>query len=168
MEAVARKNGLQEKTSIKWAELESTFEPSLLWDIVLCDVVSPQGILRPMVFEEIGSVRLIHLCLWTSRLIVQLNISVKCMHRPCFICTTCTHLCPPDIILLFCVFQGVSVSFRYRHSPGASGGPFRRHFFPGPPCADNSSRFGTNTGAGHCSLHQQVPGALASPLVHSP
>ena len=61
MEAVARKNGLQEKTSIKWAELESTFEPSLLWDIVLCDVVSPQGILRPMVFEEIGSVRLIQL-----------------------------------------------------------------------------------------------------------
>ena len=58
LETVARNNGLQNKTSIKWVELEKTFEPlPLLWDIVLCDVVSPQGILRPAVFEEIGAVR---------------------------------------------------------------------------------------------------------------
>ena len=34
-----------------------TSEPSILWDVVLCDVVSPQGILRPSVFEEIGKVK---------------------------------------------------------------------------------------------------------------
>ena len=55
LEEVVGGNGLREKMSIKWAELTS--EPSLVWDVVLCDVVSPQGILRPNVFEELGMIR---------------------------------------------------------------------------------------------------------------
>ena len=57
LETVADNNRIHEKTSIKWAELEVTSKPRLLWDIVLCDVVSPQGTLRPGVFEDLGTIR---------------------------------------------------------------------------------------------------------------
>ena len=57
LEEILTRNGIICEIVIKWAELEMTSEPSILWDVVLCDVVSPQGILRPSVFEEIGKVR---------------------------------------------------------------------------------------------------------------
>ena len=57
LKEVAEGNGIQGRTFIEWEELETTSEPSLQWNVVLCDVVSPQGILRPNVFEELGTIR---------------------------------------------------------------------------------------------------------------
>ena len=60
LEAVVKGNNLQRRTSIKWVELEMTSAPQLAWDMVLCDVVSPQGVLQTGVFEELGLVRSEH------------------------------------------------------------------------------------------------------------
>lgn len=57
LETVARDNDLQQNTSIKWVELGANSAPQLVWDMVLCDVVSPQGVLRADVFEELGAIR---------------------------------------------------------------------------------------------------------------
>ena len=57
LEAVVRGNDLHQKTSIKWVELGVTSAPQLVWDMILCDVVSPQGVLRAGVFEELGIIR---------------------------------------------------------------------------------------------------------------
>lgn len=57
LEAVARDNSIQHKMSVKWVELGVTSAPQLAWDMVLCDIVSPQGVLRTGVFEELGFIR---------------------------------------------------------------------------------------------------------------
>ena len=57
MEEIARANDLQDRTSIKWMEFGMAHSEQLVWDVVLCDVVSPQGTLRTGVFEELGFIR---------------------------------------------------------------------------------------------------------------
>ena len=55
LQVLAEQNGIHEHVSFQY--LDVTRMPTLEWDLVVCDVVSPQGVLRSRIFEELAFLR---------------------------------------------------------------------------------------------------------------
>ena len=57
LEDLVEWNGIQNKVSFRYLELSQIPTAQPMWDIVVCDIVSPQGVLRSGVFEELAFLR---------------------------------------------------------------------------------------------------------------
>ena len=64
---LAKLNRIQDKVSFKYMEFPSSMAApdQPMWDIVVCDVVSPQGVLHTAVFEELVFLRCVCVCVCT-------------------------------------------------------------------------------------------------------
>ena len=58
VELLAQSNGLSDHVSFRYLELTGMFHSQVVWDIVVCDMVNPQGELRAGVMEELAYIRL--------------------------------------------------------------------------------------------------------------
>ena len=57
LELLAKSNNLADHVSFRYLDLTSTSHSQVMWDIVVCDMVNPQGELRAGVLEELAFVR---------------------------------------------------------------------------------------------------------------
>lgn len=55
---LAQSNGLSDHISFRYLEPTGMFHSQVVWDIVVCDMVNPQGELRAGVLEELAYIRL--------------------------------------------------------------------------------------------------------------
>lgn len=61
MEHLAASNEVSECVSFRQLDLRQCHS-QLVWDVVLCDVVSPQGTLQDGIFEKLAHIRLALAC----------------------------------------------------------------------------------------------------------
>ena len=56
---LAEVNGIDDKFSFKYLDLTATVssQPPIMWDILMCDIISPQGVLHSGVMEELACIR---------------------------------------------------------------------------------------------------------------
>ena len=59
VEQLTYQNGIVDKVSFRYLELEQRPTPQLMWDIVVSDVVSPQGVLLSGGLEELAFLRFV-------------------------------------------------------------------------------------------------------------
>lgn len=59
VELLAESNNLSDHVAFRYLDLRGTSHSQVVWDIVVCDVVSPQGELHSGVLEELAYIRLI-------------------------------------------------------------------------------------------------------------
>ena len=59
IEQLTYQNGIVDKVSFRYLELEQRPTPQLMWDIVVSDVVSPQGVLLSGGLEELAFLRFV-------------------------------------------------------------------------------------------------------------
>ena len=57
MDRLVRTNRLKEHISIRYQTGAEWVCAGVVWDVVLCDLVSPQGMLLPGVLEELHTLR---------------------------------------------------------------------------------------------------------------
>lgn len=59
IEQLTYQNGIMDKVSFRYLELEQRPTPQFMWDIVVSDVVSPQGVLLSGGLEELAFLRFV-------------------------------------------------------------------------------------------------------------
>ena len=59
IEQLTYQNGIVDKVSFRYLELEQRPTPQFMWDIVVSDVVSPQGVLLSGGLEELAFLRFV-------------------------------------------------------------------------------------------------------------
>ena len=57
MELLAKSNNLNDHVSFRYLDLTGTSHSQVMWDIVVCDMVNPQGELHAGVLEELAFIR---------------------------------------------------------------------------------------------------------------
>ena len=57
IEQLAKSNNLTDHVSFRYLDLTGTSHSQVMWDIVVCDMVNPQGELRAGVLEELAFIR---------------------------------------------------------------------------------------------------------------
>ena len=57
IELLAKSNKLADHVSFRYLDLTGTSHSQVVWDIVVCDMVNPQGELRAGVLEELAFIR---------------------------------------------------------------------------------------------------------------
>ena len=57
IELLTNANKLADHVSFRYLNLTDMSRSQVMWDIVVCDVVNPQGELRPGVLEELAFIR---------------------------------------------------------------------------------------------------------------
>ena len=58
VELLAESNKLSDHVSFRYMDLQSMSHSQVVWDVVVCDIINPQGELRTGVFEELAYIRL--------------------------------------------------------------------------------------------------------------
>ena len=71
IEQLTYQNGIVDKVSFRYLELEQRPTPQFMWDIVVSDVVSPQGVLLTGGLEELAFLRFVS----------TITAGVTCVHR---------------------------------------------------------------------------------------
>ena len=71
IEQLTYQNGIVDKVSFRYLELEQRPTPQFMWDIVVLDVVSPQGVLLMGGLEELAFLRFVS----------TITTGVTCVHR---------------------------------------------------------------------------------------
>ena len=57
IELLAQSNNLADHVSFRYLDLTGTSHSQVMWDIVVCDMINPQGELRAGMLEELAFIR---------------------------------------------------------------------------------------------------------------
>ena len=119
---VAEANGVMDSVAISRLELSSLTPSHPVWDIVVSDVVSPQGTLHPGILDELAYLRCVCVCVCVCVYvcmcvyIVCVRACVLCVYvcvycvcvRACVLCVCCVcmHVCVVCVCVCVCVCEG--------------------------------------------------------------